>query len=346
MKMDKQKIIRIILNDLDELKSLSEEIEEAENDASLIVNLALSKARLLVQEIELLHEYSSAVKTTKPEDQQEASKVSEEEDSEISYSDPELEVLHFDIPGTTEEVASEPDETEEEIAAPDEKEEEEEEADETETEEEIQGEENIEPEELEDNPKEEEEEEIVVYDEEEEEKEEEPELETVKEPEVEVNKLEDDSQTNVREIHIDELDDDEADSFKFTPKATAPERPVFHEIPKPDNSQKEKQVIGEKFKKEPSLNDSMAEKRSTESKLTNGNGPISSLRASIGLNDRFLFIREIFDNNAERYNMIIDHLDKLHTIQQAVEYLKSNLTLEKNDTSMKFVDLLKRRFTK
>jgi len=44
--------------------------------------------------------------------------------------------------------------------------------------------------------------------------------------------------------------------------------------------------------------------------------------------------------------MVIENLDKLETIQQAVEYLKANLTLQKNDTSMKFVELLKRRFTK
>jgi dihydroorotate dehydrogenase len=64
------------------------------------------------------------------------------------------------------------------------------------------------------------------------------------------------------------------------------------------------------------------------------------------LNDRFLFIKEIFNNNSEKYNTIIDQLDKMETIQQAVDYLKVNLSLQKNETSMKFVDLLKRRFTK
>jgi len=70
------------------------------------------------------------------------------------------------------------------------------------------------------------------------------------------------------------------------------------------------------------------------------------LRSAIGINDRFIFIREIFDNNTDKYNTLIDQLDKLETIQQAVELLKANLTLQKNETSLKFVDLLKRRFSK
>ena len=74
--------------------------------------------------------------------------------------------------------------------------------------------------------------------------------------------------------------------------------------------------------------------------------PITSLRAAIGLNDRFFFIREIFDNNTDKYNSVIEHLDKLETIQEAVDYLKANLSLQKNNTSLKFVDLLKRRFSK
>ena len=89
--MDKQKLVRIIIKELDELKILSEEVGEIQDDTSLIVDLALSKARLLCQEIELLREYSGASKTSKTGDQED---VPEDEDSEMSYSDPELEILH------------------------------------------------------------------------------------------------------------------------------------------------------------------------------------------------------------------------------------------------------------
>lgn len=355
--MDKQKLLGIILKDLEELKNLSGEIAEAENDASLIVDLALSKARLVVQEINLLHEYTPAIKKEPIATHQPFVATEDPEDDVVqSYSDPDLEILHFDNP---EAETKEPQPAEDFKFEPIAQQESTGNAIRNKTEVEENGafsekHQGITTEDVPDDQDSVEEEEIVVYNEDEEEEEEDDEPEEEEEDfdleenddlhEIEINKLEDDPHTDVREIQIDDLDDDEAGSFKFSPVAKPIERPVLHEIPKPHDATKEKQILGEKFKKEPSLNDSIAEKRPYESKITSG--PISSLRASIGLNDRFLFIREIFDNNAERYNTIIEKLDKLETIQQAVEYLKANLTLEKNDTSMKFVDLLKRRFTK
>jgi hypothetical protein len=150
----------------------------------------------------------------------------------------------------------------------------------------------------------------------------------------------------VREIHIDDEDDDDIQPIRFTPLSDSSPRPPMREIPKPDFMEPEtheKMVVGEKYHKEPSLNDAMGEKKSMDSKLTNGR--ITSLRAAIGLNDRFLFIREIFDNNSEKYNKVIEQLDKMEQISEAVEYLKANLSMQKNEASMKFVDLLKRRFT-
>lgn len=381
IEMDKQKLVRIIIKDLDELKILSEEIAEIQDDTTLIVDLAINKARLLCQEIELLREYTGKANKPDIENQVLSSEFPEEDEPELTYSDPELEILHFDMSNLEEEDLNEPEGTEtlagetlvelpeEEtnhehstleqeasgyepgVAEVYEEEEEEEDLDEEQLEEEQLPE--LELIKEEDGPEltgEEEEKEIIVYDEDLDEEDEESDLEDEEEEEeaveevvVEVSNLENESQQEVREIHIDELDEEDADSFRFTPLAGKSERPVMHEIPKPESTPKEKQVVGETFRKERSLNDVMSDNK-VESKLTNG--PISSLRASIGLNDRFLFIREIFDNNAEKYNTVIDKLDKLETIQEAVEYLKSNLSLEKNDTSMKFVDLLKRRFSK
>jgi len=349
--MDKQKLVRIIIKELDELKILSEEVGEIQDDTSLIVDLALSKARLLCQEIELLREYSGASKTSKTGDQED---VPEDEDSEMSYSDPELEILHFDVPDLEEnidEMEEEPEDLKEnkldDLHNPDEQTEKEQ-VTEEETAEDL----NLQEDEpADENDKivaseEPEEEEIIVYDEDEDELAERAENDEEPEPdtEVQVTELETDTPHEVREIRIDELEDEDSESFKFAPATGSASRPAMHEIPKPENVLKEKPIVAESFHKERSLNEVMAENKSAEPKLTSG--PITSLRASIGLNDRFLFIREIFGNNAEKYNTVIDQLDKLETIQQAVEYLKSTLSLEKNATSMKFVDLLKRRFSK
>lgn len=411
--MDKYKLIQIVLKDLDELKSLTEEVAEFEQDATLIIDLALSKARLLCQEIELLHEYAAPPKIETEDSIEDSDDSEESEYEDFAISDPELEIINFEQPETIEEEEeiidfSEEDEDEIELAEEEEdfvpeetlgfeeKAEEEvivedEENEEPENEEIIEQEQEIEePIDHEENQPEEdsidyseedieveitneESDEDVVYnsdddeeeelideesdldedlvdsDDEQDEVEDEEEFEDEDELQVHVNDLSHDPQSGVREIYIDDLDDDDLDNFKIAPANETSGKPVMREIPKPEEPLQEevvneKQIIGEKFSKERSLNDAIGESKSGESKLSNG--PISSLKAAIGINDRFLFIREIFNNNNEKYNTVIDQLDKLETIQEAVDYLKVNLTLQKNDTSLKFVDLLKRRFSK
>ena len=370
--MNKHKLIQIIIKDLEELKTLTTEVAESESDSSLIIDLALSRARLLCQEIELLKEVSVKTETSIEETEKESVEEAEEESSDLSFSDPELEIINFEereFP-ETEELQEEVEEEEVVVYNSDEEETEEDSLNEEDLDEMEEDESS--PEELpaiDDEPDLIEEEKLDIDQEEEElekddeatieleeedldaedyELEEENEFETeeVSQPEstVQVNELKPDFNSGIREIQIEDLDEEETEPIHFTPASAPASRPVMREIPKPEDAQKEKQVLGETFQKERSLNDAIGENKSVEPNL--GNGPISSLRSSIGLNDRFLFIREIFSNNTDKYNMIIDHLDKLETIQEAVDYLKANLTLQKNDTSLKFVDLLKRRFTK
>ena len=373
--MNANKLIRIISKDLEELKTLTSEIAETENDSYLMVDLALSRARLLCQEIELLKEV-----TVKPIVQADETEEEEEEVSDVVISEPELEIINFEEQETPE--MEELDQQNEEIVYNSEEEEEEveEEIPEDETEEEIDTIDNVEEEiteedyepvedvelEVEDkrnvdeNDEKEsnedlqeeedlEDEEDEIEDEEEFEEENDSEFEEQEddkntETSVEVNELNPHQHSGIREIQIEDLDEEESASIQFTPASTPVERPVMREISKPEIPVEEKQVESETSPKDRSLNDVISENKPSETTL--GNSPISSLKSSIGLNDRFLFIREIFSNNTDKYNMVIDHLDKLETIQQAVDYLKSNLTLQKNETSLKFVDLLKRRFTK
>ena len=74
--------------------------------------------------------------------------------------------------------------------------------------------------------------------------------------------------------------------------------------------------------------------------------PINSIWDGIGINDRFLFIRELFSNNNANFESTVTALDKLSTIHEAVNYLKMNFKWNKSEASQKFLDLVKRRFTK
>jgi len=377
--MDKLKLVQIIVKDLDELKILTQEIAESQNDSLIFIDLVLNRANLICEEIKLLRKFSENVNSL-AQSLEEGLEEDEDEVSDLHFADSDLEILDFEQQKTSEEEhlnnfeEIEEDGDEEEIpeAEMEEVEPEVSEMNYPEPEFEISDPEDMKLDELEELDNEEEE---IVYDEDEEENIEEDDLEDdlveFDKEDLEENQTEDDEESEmeptppkivpeftelkidhhsgVREIHIEDLDDEDISPIHFTPVENKSSRPLMREIPKPEisaqeNQATEKQIIGETFQKEKSLNDAMGENKSAESSL--GNGPISSLRAAIGLNDRFLFIREIFASNTDKYNLVIDHLDKLETIQQAVEYLKSNLTLEKNPTSLKFVELLKRRFNK
>ena len=323
--MDKRKLIQIIEKELEELKVLSEEVSEDKNDISLIIGLAISKSRLLCQEFELLRELSAKNFAIPTDDSSKENEADEDEISDISISDPELEIVSIGEQEMDE--APEPDE--DDIDLPDFADENEEDF----QEEEPEVEEEIEEEGLiefgENNP------------DNSEENEDEDEL---PEPNGEPTELNTDLQAGVREIYIDDVEEDDLEPIKIESAPDVTERPVMREIPKPEELIQEKLITDEPSVKDRSLNATIGEAKSTEPLVTNGS--ITSLRAAIGLNDRFLFIREIFSNNTDKYNSIIDQLDKLENQQQAVELLKANITLQKNETSLKFVDLLKRRFSK
>lgn len=84
------------------------------------------------------------------------------------------------------------------------------------------------------------------------------------------------------------------------------------------------------------------EKGETGYKITS----INSIWDGIGINDRFLFIRELFANSSAKLENTVNALDKMATIQAAVSYLKMNFKWNKTEASQKFLVLVKRRFTK
>lgn len=104
----------------------------------------------------------------------------------------------------------------------------------------------------------------------------------------------------------------------------------------------EKKVFGEKFQNEPSLNDRLASMQSAEPKIKPM--PINNLKAAIGINDKFLFTRELFNNNSSDFDFTVDKIDSMNTFLEVIEFLEQNYKWTKNTTSLKFMNLVKRRF--
>ncbi len=102
------------------------------------------------------------------------------------------------------------------------------------------------------------------------------------------------------------------------------------------------QRLGDSFFKERSVNDMVTDHNNLEFKLSNR--PVSSIQAAIGINDRFQYIRELFDGSGEKFTETVKRLDSMNHISEAVSFLQQNFKWKKNETSLKFVNLVKRRF--
>jgi hypothetical protein len=101
--------------------------------------------------------------------------------------------------------------------------------------------------------------------------------------------------------------------------------------------------LGDSFSKEKSVNDLVGVSNDKlEHKISNR--PVANIQSAIGINDRFQFIRELFKGNAESFVAAVSELDNMGDIDEAVDYIQQNYTWKKNETSLKFVNLVKRRF--
>jgi hypothetical protein len=92
-------------------------------------------------------------------------------------------------------------------------------------------------------------------------------------------------------------------------------------------------IIADKFYSPSSLNEQLGGNINDDDiKVFLKTKPIASLSEAIGVNDKFLFIREIFDGNKPAYNQAISRLDNVKNIADAREiilsYTKDNIEIE------------------
>ena len=73
--------------------------------------------------------------------------------------------------------------------------------------------------------------------------------------------------------------------------------------------------------------------------------PITQLKTAIGVNDRYYYVREIFNNDVDQFIRVIEELDKLGNMEQAIDFMEKGLKLKENESSTLFIELVKRRFT-
>ncbi|MDA3929313.1 MAG: hypothetical protein PF541_10170 [Prolixibacteraceae bacterium] len=275
--MDNKQILELIKKDIDELKQLVESLQNKEHPEQLLIEIATSKAKTLLQEFELIGgTENKQIKTPVAE----SKFIQSEKDNEIIKE--ERDKISDPKPIESKEVEPE---NEEKFKA-----------------------------------------EVKV--------EEEKELEQILvEEEIKA--------TSDNTLQVDPEIEFETVEVIEEKQKLHPEEPIKEEQTIEPDIQSTK-ILGEQFKKEPSLHDRLASGKQQESKIKGK--PITSLKSAIGLNDKFLYIRKLFNNNSEQFNEAINALDQSESILQAIEYLEQNFEWQKNETSFKFMELIKKRF--
>ncbi|MDR2126361.1 MAG: hypothetical protein LBP63_05995 [Prevotellaceae bacterium] len=73
--------------------------------------------------------------------------------------------------------------------------------------------------------------------------------------------------------------------------------------------------------------------------------PIKDLHKGIGLNDKFLFAKELFNGNAQLFGKTITIINDMNSIGEALEYIANNFSWHENNPVVKhFITLVRRRF--
>ncbi len=110
--------------------------------------------------------------------------------------------------------------------------------------------------------------------------------------------------------------------------------------------EKDTGTIAEKFAVKSSINENMAGTRDQEAESKLMGPAIDNIGRNIGINDRFLIIRELFDGDSDGFGKLIRDLDDAGNIHDANERLSSQFKDSPDHEGVGILSILvKRRFS-
>lgn len=120
------------------------------------------------------------------------------------------------------------------------------------------------------------------------------------------------------------------------------------EIKSPAVAVPEKKTVAEQFIHEKQSLNELFTQQKTDLNHKFQNTKVNDLTKAIGINDKFLFIKELFNNKGEEFSRCINQLNTFNSIDEAFDYL-DQLKIEyfwetSNSAYLKLCDLLRRKF--
>ena len=122
------------------------------------------------------------------------------------------------------------------------------------------------------------------------------------------------------------------------------------EVPVANLSFNTNQIIADKFKDDnSSINDKIALNKTDTSVASKINEhQLNDIRKGIGINDKFLFIKELFNGKSEEFDESVNNLNKFDSHTEAKEFLSSLKTKynweDKSEAFIAFNKLIERKF--
>ena len=130
------------------------------------------------------------------------------------------------------------------------------------------------------------------------------------------------------------------------PASSSPEPPS--EVAEPA-SQEEDEPASEAPASPRTLNDELTSAQRATLADIHQQQKIANIKSYIGVNQRFMFIRELFGNNAEAYNQALDELEQQNTYIEAFNYLRNqyaqpNRWKMDSEEVVEFLEIIAKRF--
>ena len=115
--------------------------------------------------------------------------------------------------------------------------------------------------------------------------------------------------------------------------------------PSPAKDKPASSILAEKFSAEESINENLAEKRAADTEGKPLGQAIDNISRNIGINDRFLIIRELFEGEAERFTSLVNELDQAENYEAANHILQQQFGDNMDHEGVGILSgLLKRRY--
>jgi hypothetical protein len=118
------------------------------------------------------------------------------------------------------------------------------------------------------------------------------------------------------------------------------------EIIEPNHNGDSHEIVADRFQSN-NFNDNVAKKnikKDVSSKMQSK--PINDINSAIGINDKFIFIRELFSGDKDLYMETIQVLNNFDTFENALEFLNDNFDWDNDNPNFeRLTELVRRKYS-